>query len=86
VEHENRIDKLILLAPALHLMEFFDYQENRIAVPVWMYHGRDDEVIPLEAVEGIAKRIFSNLTLHAMDDDHYLHKSFKAIDWNKLLS
>jgi pimeloyl-ACP methyl ester carboxylesterase len=70
-EHENRVEKLILLAPALNLMEFSDYHEKKIAVPVWMYHGRDDEVIPLEAVEGIAKKIFQNLTFHAMDDDHW---------------
>ena len=85
-EHEDRVDKLILLAPALNLMEFSDYHEKKIAVPVWVYHGRNDEVIPLEAVEGIAKKIFPNLTLHAMDDDHYLHKSFMAIDWKTLLS
>ena len=84
-EHENRVDKLILLAPALNLMEFSDYHEKRIAVPVWMYHGQDDEVIPLETVEEIAKKIFLNLTFHAMDDDHYLHKTFKTIDWKTLL-
>ena len=85
-EHENRVDKLILLAPALNLMEFSDYHEKKISVPVWMYHGRHDEVISLEAVEGIAKKIFPNLSFHAVDDDHYLHKSFKAIDWESLLS
>ena len=85
-EHGNRVDRLILLAPALNLMESSDYHEKRIAVPVWIYHGRDDEVIPLDAVEGIAKKIFPNLTFHAMDDDHYLHKSFKTIDWETLLS
>jgi pimeloyl-ACP methyl ester carboxylesterase len=84
-EHENRVDKLILLAPALNLIEFSDYHQKRISLPVWIYHGRDDEVIPLETVEEIAKKIFLNLTFHAMDDDHYLHKSFKTIDWKTLL-
>lgn len=84
-EHENRVDKLILLAPALNLMEFSDYHQKKISLPVWMYHGRDDEVIPLETVEEIAKKIFLNLTFHAMDDDHYLHKTFKTIDWKTLL-
>ena len=85
-ENEKRVDKLILLAPAINLMEFSDYHEKRIAVPAWIYHGRDDEVIPLEAVEGIAKKIFPNLTFHAMEDDHFLHKTFKTIDWKTLLS
>jgi pimeloyl-ACP methyl ester carboxylesterase len=84
-EHENRVDKLILLAPALNLMEFSDYHQKKLSLPVWMYHGRDDEVIPLETVEEIAKKIFLNLTFHAMDDDHYLHKTFKTIDWKTLL-
>lgn len=84
-EHENRVDKLILLAPALNLMEFSDYHQKKISLPVWMYHGRDDEVIPLETMEEIAKKIFLNLTFHAMDDDHYLHKTFKTIDWKTLL-
>jgi pimeloyl-ACP methyl ester carboxylesterase len=85
-ENENRVDKLILLAPALNLMEFSDYHEKRLSLPVWIYHGRDDGVIPLERVEEIAKKIFLNLTFHASEDDHYLHKTFKTIDWKTLLS
>jgi len=85
-EHETQIDKLILLAPALHLMEFSDDHQKKISLPVWIYHGRDDEVIPLETVEEVAKKIFQNLTFHAVDDDHYLHKTFKTIDWKTLLS
>jgi pimeloyl-ACP methyl ester carboxylesterase len=86
MEHESRVDKLILLAPALNLIEFSNYHKKKISSPVWIYHGRDDEVIPLESVEEIAKKTFPNLTFHAMDDDHYLHKTFKTIDWNRLLS
>ena len=85
-ENESRVGRLILLAPALNLMEFSNYHEKSVAVPVSIYHGRDDEVIPLETVEEIAKKIFRNLTFHAVDDDHYLHKTFKTIDWKTLLS
>ncbi len=86
MEHESRVDKLILLAPALNLIEFANYHKKKISSPVWIYHGRDDEVIPLETVEEIATKTFPNLTFHAMDDDHNLHKTFKTIDWNRLLS
>jgi pimeloyl-ACP methyl ester carboxylesterase len=86
MENENRVDKLILLAPALNLMEFSDDRQKKISLPVWIYHGRDDEVIPLETVEEIAKKIFLNLTFHATEDDHYLHKTFKTIDWGTLLA
>lgn len=85
MENESRVDRLILLAPALNLIELADYQQRKISVPVWIYHGKDDEVIPLEVVERVAKKSFRNLTLQTVDDDHYLHKTFKTIDWERLL-
>lgn len=85
MENERRVERLILLAPALNLMEFADYQEKEIFVPVWIYHGKDDEVIPLKVVERVAKKSFRNLTFHIVDDDHFLHKTFKNIDWHGLL-
>jgi pimeloyl-ACP methyl ester carboxylesterase len=85
MENERRVDRLILLAPALNLMEFADYQEKEIFVPVWIYHGKDDEVISLKVVERVAKKSFRNLTFHIVDDDHFLHKTFKIIDWHGLL-
>lgn len=85
MENERRVERLILLAPALNLMEFADYQEKEIFVPVWIYHGKDDEVIPLKVVERVAKKSFRNLTFHIVDDDHFLHKTFKTIDWHGLL-
>ena len=85
MENERRVERLILLAPALNLMEFADYQEKEISVPVWIYHGKDDEVIPLKVVERVAKKSFRNLTFHVVDDDHFLHKTFKTIDWHGLL-
>ncbi len=85
MDNENRVDRMILLAPALNLMGFSDAYERETSVPTWIYHGKDDEVIPLDAIEEVAKKTFRHLTLHAVDDDHYLHKTFKTIDWQKLL-
>ena len=86
MENESKLDKLILLAPAIHLMESSAHSLNGISVPTWVYHGTQDEVIPLEAVERVAKKIFNNLRLHTVDDDHYLHRTFKELDWDALLS
>ncbi len=86
MDNESRVDRMILLAPALNLMGFSDAHERETSVPTWIYHGKDDEVIPLETIEGVAKKTFRHLTLHAVDDDHYLHKTFKSIDWQELLS
>ena len=86
IENEPRVKRLVLLAPAVNLMEFSPYRDRKIQVPVHVYHGRQDEVIPLEDVQGVARQVFSDLTFHAVDDDHYLHKTFEKIEWDRLLS
>jgi alpha-beta hydrolase superfamily lysophospholipase len=86
MDNENRVDRMILLAPALNLMGFSNAQVREISVPTWIYHGKGDEVIPMEAVKEVAEKTFRDLTLNIVDDDHYLHKTFKGIDWQDLLN
>ena len=86
MENESRVERLILLAPAINMMGFSDYRGKSISVPVHVYHSKDDEVIPLKDVEQVAKKTFQNLSFNSMDDDHSLHKTFKSIDWDRLLS
>lgn len=85
MENEPRVKRLVLLAPAVNLMEFSPYRNRKIQVPVHIYHGRQDEVIPLEDVQSVARQVFSDRTFHSVDDDHYLHKTFEKIDWDTLL-
>ena len=86
MENESRVERLILLAPAINMMGVSDYRGKSISVPVHVYHGKDDEVIPLRDVEQVAKNTFQNLSFNSMDDDHSLHKTFKSMDWDRLLS
>ena len=86
MENEAAVDRLILLAPAINLMPHAIDEEKKISVPVWIYHGTNDEVIPLKDVASVAKQMFSNLSFHSVDDDHFLHKTFQTIDWDRLLS
>lgn len=86
MENGPKIATLILLAPAINLLESADYPQDEITVPTRIYHGKKDEVIPLSEMESVAKRVFKNLSLHAVDDDHYLHTTFKTLDWEALLS
>lgn len=86
VENEPSVRRLILLAPAINLMEFTSYRQRKIVRPVHITHGREDEVIPISDVEEVAKQVFSNLTFNTVDDDHYLHKTFKTLDWDGLLT
>jgi len=85
-ENEARVKKLILLAPALHFGAFKPYLERRLSIPTALYHGKDDDLVPLGLIREIAGRIFADLTYHLVDDDHPLHRTFPTMDWDGLLS
>jgi len=84
-QHPQQVRKAILLAPALILFQESDYPKQPVNIPVTVYHGERDTVIPLQAVRPIAERIFANLMFHQVDDDHGLYKTVHEIDWQKLL-
>jgi len=83
--HEERVKKLMLLAPALHLEPFKPYLNKKLRMPVVIFHGLRDDVVPLEAVQAIAGQVFLDHTFNAVDDDHSLHSTFAALDWDALL-
>jgi predicted esterase len=85
MENENRVKKLILLAPALTLPEFKADSNKILRIPVIIYHGTNDDIINPQIVKKIALKCFSNLEHHFEDDDHPLHKTFPILDWKKLL-
>ncbi|TFG92448.1 MAG: alpha/beta fold hydrolase [Syntrophobacterales bacterium] len=85
-DNEPAIKKLILLAPALDLEAFRPYLNREIAVPVVLYHGRRDDVVPPGPVREIAARVFINLSHHCVDDDHPLSETFPSFDWDALLA
>ena len=86
LEEEERVKKVILLAPAINLMVEPVYGGKKTAVPAWVYHGSGDEVIDIREVQKAAERLFSNLRFHTVEDDHFLHKTFKTMPWDRLLS
>ncbi|MDI6777459.1 MAG: alpha/beta fold hydrolase [Syntrophales bacterium] len=83
--NEKKVKKLILLAPALNLTEFKPYLSNRLVIPVMVYHGLHDDVVPPGPVQDIARMLFANLTFHTVEDDHFLQKIFNTLDWDDLL-
>jgi alpha-beta hydrolase superfamily lysophospholipase len=85
IENENKVRKMILLAPALNLTEFNPPENTKLHMPVIIYHGTNDDVVDPDAVKTIALKYFSNLEHNFVDDDHSLHKTFPLIDWKKLL-
>jgi alpha-beta hydrolase superfamily lysophospholipase len=85
IENENKVRKMILLAPALNLTEFNPPENTKIHIPVIIYHGTNDDVVDPSAVRTIALKYFSNLEHNFVEDDHSLHKTFPLIDWKELL-
>ena len=85
IENENRIKKMILLAPALNLPEFRFPAQTKLQMPVIIYHGTDDNIVDPYTVKKIALKYFSNLKHNFVDDDHSLHQTFPLINWKELL-
>jgi pimeloyl-ACP methyl ester carboxylesterase len=84
-DNEESIEKLILLAPALNIYEFKPYLGRQLLLPVVIYHGKNDDVVPPSLVHDIARKLFPNLEYHLVDDDHSLHATFSLMDWDDLL-
>ena len=57
-----------------------------IPVPTILIHGTLDTVVPLDPVREFAQKLFTNLTIHIVDDDHRLHKTANDMDWEAILS
>jgi pimeloyl-ACP methyl ester carboxylesterase len=79
------VRKLVLLAPALVWPDFAQNPPGQVNVPTVIYHGRQDDLLPLETVRQLAQRAFTNLMFHAVDDDHRLLQTVQNIDWVSLL-
>lgn len=82
----SQVARMVLLAPAIHMIESAPGKKEKVGIPVSIYHGTEDTVIPLSEVQHMAPSIFSDLLFNVVDDDHFLHKTFKALDWDTLLA
>lgn len=85
-EHPDHIRRMILLAPALNLLAPLGDPAPAVSCPVLIYHGTEDRVIPLTEVEALAPRLFGDLAFHRVEDDHFLHRTFPRLDWDRLLA
>lgn len=83
--YPERVRKLVLLAPALIWPDFASSPPEPVSLPVVLYHGKWDEVIPLEPARKLAEAVFLNLDFRVVDDDHGLYKTVHRIDWISLL-
>lgn len=81
----KRVEKLVMLAPALIWPDFTNDLPDPISLPAVIYHGKHDTIIPLDEMRKVAEKLFLNLVLNVVDDDHSLHNTIASIDWRELL-
>jgi pimeloyl-ACP methyl ester carboxylesterase len=84
-ENPGRVQRLILLAPALILPQFAARPMRPISVPTIVYHGVHDDLISWIQVRWLCEKAFLNLEFNTVDDDHGLHRTVQALDWDALL-
>ena len=87
LEHATQVRKLILLAPALTLDPLASLSNPQpVLVPTHLIHGTLDTVVQLEPVRAIAQKLFTNLAVHIVEDDHRLQRSVNELDWKTILA
>ena len=84
--HKEHVNKLILLAPALHLEPYKPFKDTMLHMPVTIFHGLQDDVVPLDKIRTIAQQLFVNHKFNAVEDDHSLHNTFATLGWDTLLA
>ena len=84
--HPDQVRKLVLLAPALVWPDFAQNLPEPVDVPTVVYHGSQDDLIPLDAVRTLAEQVFRKLTFHVVEDDHGLYKTVHELDWDMVLA
>lgn len=85
-EQPSRVRKQVLLAPALLRPAFAQQLPDPVEVPTVIFHGTQDDLIPLKSVRQLAERIFNDLTFHVVEDDHGLYETVHNLDWRELLA
>ena len=84
-QHPGQVDKLVLLAPALAFLDLAQTPLPPSDAPVVVYHGRQDDVVPLETTRQVAGQLFANLEFHVVNATHDLNPLMDTINWSSLL-
>lgn len=84
-QHPGQVAKLVLLAPALAFLDLAQTPLPPSNTPTVIYHGRQDDVVPLGKTRQVAEQLFPNLEFHVAEATHDLNPLLPAIDWPALL-
>ncbi|MFW9940918.1 MAG: alpha/beta fold hydrolase [Candidatus Thorarchaeota archaeon] len=86
LKNPDNVIRLILLAPFLVSRKLKPSFYKAVDVPVTIFHGEKDDVVRYKPSLERAKMFFTNLEFNLVDDDHFLHKTVKSINWKELIS
>jgi pimeloyl-ACP methyl ester carboxylesterase len=84
-QHPGQVARLVLLAPALAFIDLTQTPLPPSDVPTVIYHGRQDDVVPLEGTRQVAEQLFPTLAFHVVEATHDLNPLMATIDWPALL-
>lgn len=84
-QHPGQVDRLVLLAPALAFLDLAQTPLPPSDTLVVVYHGRQDDVVPMEKTRQVADQIFPHLQFNVVEATHDLNPLMAAIDWRALL-
>ncbi|HSN76519.1 MAG TPA: alpha/beta fold hydrolase, partial [Anaerolineae bacterium] len=84
-QHPGQVAKLVLLAPALAFIDLAQTPLPPSDARVVVYHGQQDDVVPMEKTRQVAQQLFPNLAFHVVEATHDLNPLMPSIDWPALL-
>lgn len=85
LENPKKISKLILLAPYLSTPLLNPKIYSPVNIPVEIFHGKNDKVVPVKQAQKVAEKLFTNLIYKRVNDDHTLKKTVKALNWENII-
>jgi predicted esterase len=85
LQNPNNVYQLILLAPMIVSRKLKPSMYKPVDVPVKVYHGKNDRIIPYKPGRERAQYFFTNLEYNIVDDDHRLHSTVKSLNWQKII-
>jgi len=84
ITHPGRVQRLILLAPALNFGGYTP-PETMLVIPTLLVIGKNDVVTPPDQVLPLARNTFARLEEQLANDDHMLHDTFQSLPWPELI-
>ena len=85
LKNPKNVSKLILLAPFIVSRKLKQNMFKPVDVPVTVYHGKNDSIVPYKPARERARHFFTNLEYIIVDDDHRLHSTVTSINWQKII-